>query len=181
MKWFGYPCLAVLLALPVSAHAHPETGFLPDAIAETEYRIVLEITPNDNATRNKLGIVLYRKNKLQEASRQFTEVLKSAPRDFDAHDGLGLVRFKEKKYAEAASWSRQAIAINGEDTSVYHTFGQSLEQLGQLKEAEASYRKGLEVNARNIGKGANKTSETAKRDILQNALNNLRLRLKTAR
>jgi len=181
MKTLRPVLIAILLAFPALAHAHPETGFLPDAIAETEYRIVLEITPQDCATRNKLGIVLYRKNKLAEAAQQFGEVLKIAPRDFDAHDGLALVRLKESNFREAVSWARQAITINGEDTLVYHTLGQALEQLGQLKEAEAAYRKGLEVNSRNLGKSANKGVETGKRDTLLAALANLRNKMKTKR
>lgn len=181
MRTFRPALIAILLAFPAIAHAHPETGFLPDAIAETEYRIVLEITPKDCATRNKLGIVLYRKNKLAEAAQQFGEVLRIAPRDFDAHDGLGLVRLKERNFQQAIIWARQAIAINGEDTLVYHTLGQALEQLGQLKEAEAAYRKGLEANSRNLAKNGNKGSETGKRDILLGALASLQNKMKTKR
>lgn len=173
--------IPALLALPGHCLAHPETGFLPDAIAETEYRIVLEINPKDVQTRNRLGIVLYRKNKLKEAEREFMEVLQTVGRDFDAHDGMGLVKLKEKKYGDAVAWFQRAIAINSEDTMVYHSLGLALEQLGRLKEAESAYRKGLEVNARQLRGRGSRDAETGKKDVLVTALKNLLERMKSGR
>jgi Flp pilus assembly protein TadD len=164
--------------LPGFAQAHPETGLLPDAIAELEYRIVLDITPNDIMTRNKLGIVLYRKNKLAEAGREFAEVLRIAPRDFDAHDGMGLVKLKERKCAEAVSWFRQAILLNGDDTMVHHSLGLALEELGRMQEAEAAYRQGLEVNGRLLGRGVNREKELERQNVLLAALRTLQERMK---
>ncbi len=170
-----------LCLVPGFSHAHPETGILPDAIAEMEYRIVLEITPNDIKTRNKLGIVYYRKNKLKEAEREFAEVLRAVPKDFDAHDGMGLVKLQEKKCAEAVTWFQKAIILNSEDTMVHHSLGLALEQLGRLQEAEASYRRGLEVNEQLIRKGMNKDKELERKNTLLAALQNLRTRMKSAK
>ena len=176
-------CLFIIAALlaPHSVCAHPETGLLPDAIAETEYKIVLEINPRDIPTRTKLGMVLYRKNKLKEAEQQVSEVLKSAPNDFDALDVMGLIRLKEKKPAEAIVWFQKAITINGEDTMVHHSLGLALEQTGRYREAEASYRKGLEVNDRLLRKGVNKEKETERRNTLLSSLQGVQARLKTPR
>jgi tetratricopeptide (TPR) repeat protein len=173
--------LVFSVLMPGLVHAHPETGLLPDAIAEMEYRIVLDITPNDIATRNKLGIVLYRKNKLQEAEKEFAEVLRVAPNDFDAHDGMGLVKFKETKTIEAVAWFQKAIVLNSEDTLVHHSLGLALEQLGRLQEAAASYRKGLEVNERLLHKGVNKGKELERKNTLLAALQNLQVRIKAAK
>jgi Flp pilus assembly protein TadD len=167
--------------MPGLVHAHPETGLLPDAIAEMEYRIVLDITPTDINTRNKLGIVLYRKNKLQEAEKEFASVLRIAPNDFDAHDGMGLVKLKENKSSEAVAWFQKAIVLNSEDTLVHHSLGLALEQLGRLQEATASYRKGLEVNERLLRKGVNRSKELERKNTLIAALQNLQIRMKTAK
>lgn len=176
------PFIFLLIALfPVPAHAHPETGLLPDAIAEMEYQIVLDITPGDIKTRNKLGMVLCRKNKLKEAAGAFGEVLRASPNDFDAHNGMGLVRLKEKKPAEALIWLKKAAAINGEDTQVYGDLGAAYEQTGNLAQAESSYRKGLEVNASLIRRGVNKETENAKRTALQAALRNVQAKMKMAK
>jgi tetratricopeptide (TPR) repeat protein len=182
MKHGFFPMLLVcaICLMPGLSHAHPETGMLPDAIAEMEYRIVLEITPNDIKTRNKLGIVYYRKNKLKEAESEFAEVLRVAPKDFDAHDGMGLVKLKEHKSGDAVAWLQKAIAINSEDTVVHHSLGLALEQTGRLREAEASYVKGLEVSERLIRKGANRDKELERKNQLLGALQNLRTRLKSA-
>jgi Flp pilus assembly protein TadD len=163
------------------SHAHPETGILPDAIAEMEYRIVLDITPNDVNTRNKLGIVLYRKNKLQEAEREFAEVLRLAPADFDAHDGMGLVKLKGHRNAEAVVWFQKALLLNGEDSLVYHNLGLAFEQLGRFQEAEASYRKGLEVSEKLLRRGVNRHKEMERKNMLLAALQNLQTRIKTAK
>lgn len=182
MKHGFFPMLLAcsLCLMPGLSHAHPETGLLPDAIAEMEYRIVLEITPNDIKTRNKLGIVYYRKNKLKEAEREFTEVLRAVPKDFDAHDGMGLVKLKENRNDDAVAWFQKAVLLNSEDTMVHHSLGIALEQTGRLKEAEGSYLKGLEVNERLIRKGANRDKELERKNLLLGALQKLWTRLKSA-
>lgn len=181
MRRFAYSVTALLLALPLTAHAHPETGFLPDAIAETEYRIVLDITPKDCATRNRLGIVLYRKNKLKEAAQQFAEVLKIIPADFDAHDGMGLVRSKEGNPTEAVSWFRKAIVLRHDDTLIHYNLGLAYEKLGRFIEAGNSYREALAVNSALLKRGVNRELETGKTAMIQAALKNLQIKLKTGR
>ncbi|OGW37070.1 MAG: hypothetical protein A2Y97_01665 [Nitrospirae bacterium RBG_13_39_12] len=170
--------LATIMIIPWTAYAHPESGFLPDAIAEMEYKIVLEITPGDIETRNKLGIVLYRKNKLKEAEKEFSEVLKTVPGNFDAHDGMGLVKTREKKYDEAVKWFKRAIAIFNEDTMVHYHLGLAYEKISNFADAENSYKKALEINNILIQKGINKETEISKKDILLSALKNLQSRIK---
>ena len=181
MKYFTVLFISAFLLAPHAVWAHPETGLLPDAIAETEYKIVLEINPKDIATRTKLGMVLCRKNKLNEAEQQIAEALRLAPKDFDAHDVMGLIRLKGKKPAEAIVWFQKAIAIKSEDTMVHHSLGLAFEQTGLYREAEASYRRGLEVNDRLLRKGANREKETERKATLLSALQGVQARLKTSR
>ncbi len=169
-------CL-MMLAIPAICLAHPETGLLPDSSAETEYRIVVEINPKDIKTRNKLGMVLYRKNKLDEAARQFTEVLKIAPNDFDAHDGLGLVSCKNGKYMEAVDWFTKAIAIRPNETMVHYGLGMAYDQLGNLPKAENSYRQALANNGLNLRKGGHHHKvEASRKKIIYNALQKLKVK-----
>ena len=177
MKRLGVILLFVLL-LPETVLAHPESGFLPDAIAETEYKMIVEINPRDIATRNRLGIVLYRKNKLKEAENQFFEVLKIAPRDFDAHDGMGLVKIKARDFPEALMWVQKAIALSDTDTMVRYNLGLIYEMNGRYKEAETAYRQALAVNERNLQNGVNRDLEAGKRKIIEIALAALRNKLK---
>ncbi len=173
--------LAVLLLIPASGFAHPEAGFLPDAIAEMEYKIVLDINPKDIETRNKLGIVLYRKDKLRESEKEFSKVLDVSPRDFDAHDGLGLVKKKQKKYEEAITWFKKAIAISDEDTMVHYHLGLTYELLGKFVDAEKAYKKALQVNDLLIQKGINTELETEKRGTVVSALYYLQKKMESAK
>ena len=177
MKRFFIIFFSVLL-LPAPALAHPETGFLPDAIAESEYKIVVQINPADIATRNKLGIVLYRKNKLKEAEEQFLEILKIAPRDFDAHDGMGLVKIKERDFPAALLWVQKAITLSDTDTMVRYNLGLIHEMSGRFQEADTAYRLALAVNERNLQKGVNRDLEASKRKIIEIALVGLKNKLK---
>ena len=124
-----------LTAISAVAYAHPESGFLPDAIAETEYRIVIDLNPDDIVTRNRLGVVLYRKGKLKEALKQFKAVLAIKPDDFDAHDGTGLVIMKQGRYEDAVKWFKKAIALNKNDAMVYYHLGLAYKMLGDYKGA----------------------------------------------
>ena len=166
-----------IMVLPAPALAHPESGFLPDAIAETEYKMVVQINPADIATRNKLGIVLYRKNKLKEAEEQFLEILKIAPRDFDAHDGMGLVKIKERHFPEALLWVQKAITLSDTDTMVRYNLGLIHEMSGRFQEADTAYRQALAVNERNLQKGVNRDLEASKRKIIEIALVGLKNKL----
>lgn len=165
--------LAVIVFIPAFAYAHPESGFLPDAIAEMEYKIVLDINPNDTEIRNKLGIVLYRKNKFQEAEREFVKVLEMSPDNFDAHDGMGLIKTKQKKYKEAIRWFKKAIEILEEDTMVHYHLGFVYEQMGNFVDARKAYKKAIEVNSMLIKKGKNRDLEMGKKDIVMSALRNI--------
>lgn len=134
-----------IVALTGTVYAHPETGFLPDAIAETEYRIVIELDPGDIETRNKLGIVLYRKDKLKEALVQFREVLTLRPDDFDAHDGTGLVLMKQGRYKKAIKWLERAVELNPKDAMVYYHLGSAYKETGEIEKAIKGYEKSLSL------------------------------------
>lgn len=139
--------LSVLLLLLITGtvYAHPESGFLPDAIAETEYRIVIELDPGDIETRNKLGIILYRKDKLKEALKQFESVIKLRPGDFDAHDGTGMVFMKQGRYKKAIKWLERAVELNPKDAMVYYHLGSAYKATGKIEKAIKGYEKSLSL------------------------------------
>jgi tetratricopeptide (TPR) repeat protein len=124
--------------------AHVDDDSMPDSVAEMEYRIFLEFNPKDIAVINKLGMVLYRRNKLREAAREFGKVLKVDPANFDALDAMGLVKAAQQEYDQAIRYHRQAIAIKPEDILVHFHLGTALEGKGLLREAAAAYEMALE-------------------------------------
>lgn len=136
-------CLVAALVLPLLAGrvalAHVSSDDMPDSVAEVEYAIFLEFQPNDKVVRNKLGMVYYRLNKLEEAVREFAHVLKLDPKDYDALDGMGLVKAAQQDYDAAISYHRQVIAINPDDMMGYFHLGSALEKKGLRREAAEAY------------------------------------------
>ena len=136
--------LLVLTILPgTTALAHVSSDSMPDSVAEVEYSIFLEFKPNDLVVRNKLGMVYYRLNKLDEAEREFTRILKADAKNSDALDGLGLVKAARNNYDQAVMYYIQAIALNPGDMMVYYHLGVALEKNGKFPEAAEAYRNAL--------------------------------------
>ena len=134
--------LFVLLA-GGAALAHVSSDDMPDSVAEVEYAIFLEFKPDDPVVRNKLGMVYFRLNKLEEAVREFGRVLQRAPQNYDALDGMGLVQAARPDSTAAISYHRQALAVNADDMMGYYHLGSALEKKGAPREALEAYRTAL--------------------------------------
>ena len=118
--------------------AHGDHGDMPDAIVEMEYRILLEYEPDNIEVRNKLAMVLYRLDKLDEALVELQRVLQLEPNNFNALDTLGLVSFKQGKTLQALEYLEAAVRINSEDPLVHYHLGLVQAKLGLLDAAETS-------------------------------------------
>ena len=136
-------CAAILVSINSPATAHIEKGSMPDSVAEMEYRILLEFKPNNLDVRNKLGMILYRSEKFDEAASEFDYVLKKDPENIDALTSLARVKTKLSNYQQAMTLFKKAIAINPDDMHIYYYFGQALEMQGNLSEAQEVYKNGL--------------------------------------
>jgi len=130
--------LAVFIFSANDLQAHVDHGDMPDAIAEMEYRILLEYQPDNIEARNKLAMVLYRLDKLDEALVELQRVLELEPNNFDALDTLGLVSFKQGKTQQALEYLEAAVRINSEDPLVHYHLGLVQGKLGLLDAAETS-------------------------------------------
>ena len=108
----------MLILLPSFASAHYEGELLPDSVAVMEYSMVISMAPKDTLTRNKLGMVYLRQNKIAKAREQFQEILKIDPANFDALDSMGLACDKEGKFKEAADWYGKALKVKASDAGV---------------------------------------------------------------
>lgn len=135
--------LILVTEAPVSAHV--EKGAMPDSVAEMEYRIVLEFTPQDTATRYLLGMALLRQNKLAEAEKELRRILESDPKNFDALAGLGLVLFKQKRGGAALPYLLNATKIRPNDIMVHLHLGLTLAAEGQTEAARQALTTGLEL------------------------------------
>ncbi len=164
-----------LVLQPLPVYAHIEKGYMPDAIAEMEYKILLEFEPDNLEVRNKLGIVLYRRGRLTEAEKEFNRVIQEAPDNFNAIDALGLIMAKKKQYNQAMTLYQKAISLNPDDVLVYYHLGRSLEATNNFTAAADAYRRALEKNKK---AGAPDRKRT---DMLNKALKKINQLQKTAK
>ncbi|MEN8265272.1 MAG: tetratricopeptide repeat protein [Nitrospirota bacterium] len=102
---------------------------MPDSVAETEYRIAIDLKPGNIEARNELGHLFYRNNRLDEAIEQFEAVLKIDNDNVTAQKGMGLILMKQKQYEAAEKRFRKALE-SGEDPLVM----KELHELEQLLE-----------------------------------------------
>jgi len=162
---------------PKLSLAHIESDSMPDSVAEMEYRILLEFKPNDIKTINKFGMVLYRLNKLAEATAEFNKVLKIDPKNFNATDAMGLIKTKQKEYDEAIKFHKAAIALKKDDILVYYHLGTALEKKGLWQEALEAYQTALKncEMMQSAGADAKKTKQTA--DMIKSAITNIQSKL----
>lgn len=118
---------------------------MPDSVAEMEYRILLEFTPQDTATRSLLGMALLRQNKFAEAEKEFRKILESDPKNFDALDGLGLVLLRQKRGDQALPPLLAAIKIRPNDIMVHLHLGLTLADDGQTEAARQTLTTGFNL------------------------------------
>lgn len=115
--------------VPSLAHAHYEGELLPDSVAVMEYKMIINMKPDDTLTRNKLGMVYVRQGKPDKAREQFLEILKAAPDDFDALDSLGIVSMQQGDYGKAAEWFKRALDVRKDDPGAAERYRSALEML----------------------------------------------------
>lgn len=125
------------------ATAHVEKGTMPDSVAEVEYRILLEFKPGNLEVRNKLGMILYRSGKFDEAANEFNYVLKKDPKNSAALTALGRVNIELSNYQQAIGLLQKAITINPDDMHIYYYLGQTMEMQHDLSGAEEVYKTGI--------------------------------------
>jgi len=101
------------------ARAHGDISKLPDSVQIMQYEMLLYMSPDDLATRNKLAMALYRANKLEEAEKELKYVLEKDSVNFDALDGLGIVLTKMARCQEALQYLEKAVSVNDQDVMAH--------------------------------------------------------------
>ncbi len=115
--------------MPSFAHAHYEGELLPDSVAVMEYRMIINMKPDDTLTRNKLGMVYIRQSKLDKAEEQFKEIIKIDPANFDALDSLGIVSESRGDYGGAAEWFKKALDVRKDDPGAKKRYESAMDKL----------------------------------------------------
>ena len=114
--------------------------------AETIWRKVLQVEPNNGKAYNNLGNALRRQGKLPEALTAHQKALQLNPNDAEAYVGIGNVLNAQGKPDEAVAAYRKAIEFDPKYAKAYNSLGNVLSDQKKLDEAVAAYRKAIEFD-----------------------------------
>ncbi|MEH2319442.1 tetratricopeptide repeat protein [Nostoc sp.] len=115
--------------------------------AETIWRKVLQVEPNNGKAYNNLGNALRRQGKLEEALASHQKALQLNPNDADAYVGIGNVLNAQGKIEEAIASHNNALQLNPNSATAYNGLGKVLYGKKQLDAAVAAYQKAIQLNS----------------------------------
>jgi Tfp pilus assembly protein PilF len=110
-------------------------GKIPAAV--DEYRKVLNITPNDAVTQNKLGVCYHRLGQIDLAQQQFECALRINPKYADAWNNLAICLQLKGKHKQAVQYYSKAIQFKPAFSVAYRNMGAALFAQNQF---DAGYR-----------------------------------------
>lgn len=114
------------------------------AAAAVEYERALAIHPNDAGTRNKLGTVLQRAQRLGPAEKQYAEALKINPSYAEAWNNLGSTQHARGKFREAIKSYQKAVSLKPKFPAALKNMGVAYFALGRFDAGfeafQAAYR-----------------------------------------
>jgi len=119
--------------------------------AETDFRKVLAIDPNNALTLNNFGFMLADRGvKLDEALAMIQKAVHLEPTNYAYLDSLGWAYFRLGQYAQAEDDLQRAIARGANDPTVHDHLGDVYEKTGRLKLAAAQWELSLNEYAHTV-------------------------------
>ncbi|MFO0097798.1 MAG: tetratricopeptide repeat protein [Aphanizomenon sp.] len=114
--------------------------------AETIWREILRVEPNNGKAYNNLGNALRRQGKLAEALAAHQKALQINHNDAEAYVGIGNVLNAQGKPEEALASHKKAIQLNPKLAIAYNGLGNALYNQEKLEEAVTAYQKAIELD-----------------------------------
>lgn len=119
--------------------------------AETWFRKVLDIDPNNAQTLNYLAYMYAERGiKLQDALTMIKKAVDLDPQNYAYLDTEGWIYFKQGEYAMAESLLEKAVERNATDPTLHDHLGQALEKQGKLKPAVEQWERALVEYGRSL-------------------------------
>ena len=128
-----FSALTLTTALPCIALTRRQLPYWKDM--ETLARHALEVTENNDAAQNVLGVVLFKKGQVNEAINQFQTTLRLNPRHAQAQYNLGIALASKGQWDEAIRHYEEAIRLSPEYPEAHNNLGSALGNKGQMDEA----------------------------------------------
>ena len=113
-----------------------------DAKAVEEYRLALQILPENVEIRLSLAALQMRMLRYEDAIETFMTVLKYSANDPDAHYGSGVAFVQLHQSQAAAEHLEKALQLNPNWPEAHTALGQAYRQLGQYRQAAAEFERG---------------------------------------
>jgi predicted TPR repeat methyltransferase len=117
-------------------------------VAESVYRRVLEVVPEQPDAQHFLGVLLHRRGKDAEALDFLQRAIGLQPDHAGFHNNLGNVLFEMERFADAARAYERCAELNPEDPGVYNNLGVVHRAQGQSDAAADAYRRAIEIDPR---------------------------------
>ena len=114
--------------------------------AETIWREILRVEPNNGKAYNNLGNALRRQGKLAEALAAHQKALQLNHNDAEAYVGIGNVLNAQGKPEEALAYHKKALQLNPKLAIAYNGLGNALYNQEKLEEAVAAFQKAIEFD-----------------------------------
>jgi tetratricopeptide (TPR) repeat protein len=113
--------------------------------AETEFKTVLAMNPNDAATLNYYGYMLADRDiRLDEATKFVQRALAEDPNNPAYLDSLGWAYYKQNKLQEAEQWLRKAVNFDSHDPTILGHLADVYFKSGKTDLAAADWQKSLD-------------------------------------
>ncbi len=136
--------LAVLLVTGLGVLSWHQTQIWHDS--ERLWRHALAIDEKSSFAHNNLGLILARRDALQEAINHFRRAVQIDPAFVEAHTNLGNFLALQGSRQEAIAHLRQALKIDPAFANAHNTLGNILADGGELDDAIEHFRKALQTD-----------------------------------
>jgi hypothetical protein len=131
---------AIFLCLALTRH---QIGYWKDS--EILFRHALEVTVNNDAAHNGLGVALDEKGQFSEAIPHFLESIRLNPNHADVHYNLGVAFYQTGRIDEAILQFMEAIRMRPDHAQAHNNLGTALGMKGQTDEAIRQFQEALRL------------------------------------
>jgi len=131
---------AIAICIPVT---RVQIGYWKNSEILFEYASV--VIKNNWVAHGRLGLVLSKEGRLDDAIREYREALRLKPDDADTHYDLGNALCRKQLWDEAISQYREDLKLNPDDAGGHNNLGVALFHKGNLNEAVSEFQETLRL------------------------------------
>jgi predicted TPR repeat methyltransferase len=113
--------------------------------AESIYRRILALMPENPDALHFLGLLQYQRGRSKEAIRLILRSIRVEPEYVGAHNNLGNIYREQDRLDESEACYRRVIELSSQNARAYNNLGTVLRAKGMLAEAGAAYQKAIEL------------------------------------